>query len=133
MTTFRTLAFVCLILCTTPGFTAGPNHGARALNAKTVVSMQVRSAARKLANVWVEQASPPTLDSLAQRSIAFAGMVPGTYVVLDGKRFSAPQALMDSALTILNLNNFEADAGAIRKIVYTLMEIAEGRARRGPK
>lgn len=86
--------------------------------------------ARRLAKAWVDTASRNTIDSLAQRSIAFSGMVPGVFVVLDGKRFSATQALTDSGLTILGKHDEAADAGAMRNIVYTLNEIAEGRSKK---
>jgi len=94
---------------------------------KATVSADVKRAAKKLAFAWVETASAETLDSLANRSIAFSGMVAGLYVTLDSKAFNAGQALIDSALTILKSNTLDADAGAIRNTVYALMEIAEGR------
>jgi len=59
--------------------------------------------------------------------------VTGLYVVLDGKRMSAKQALMDSGLTILKKNDLDADAAAIRNTVYTRTEIAEGRVTRGTR
>src|SRR6185503_2970381 len=97
---------------------------------KASISADVKRAARKLAHSWVETAGAQTLDQLANRSIAFAGMVPGVYVELDGKRLNATQILMDSALTIIKSNVNEADAAAIRNTVYALMEIAEGRVSR---
>ncbi|HTQ10709.1 MAG TPA: hypothetical protein VMI31_11600 [Fimbriimonadaceae bacterium] len=100
---------------------------------RPVLSHQVRSLARKLAVAWVREAAPNTLDSLSQRSIALAGMVTGTYVVLDGRRFSVVQALTDGALTILGQHSESEDAGAIRNIVYTLTEIADGRVSRNAK
>src|SRR3954470_16745176 len=105
MKTLRLLFAALVLLCSTTSFASGSRAHPRA---SVATSAQVRSAARKLANVWVEKAAPETLGSLSQRSIAFAGMVSGTYVMLDGKRFSAAQALMDSALTLLNNNTFEA-------------------------
>lgn len=57
-------------------------------------------------------------------------MVPDMEVVLDGKRYTATQVLMDSALTIIGQKDERADATAIRNIVYALTQIADGRARR---
>lgn len=87
--------------------------------------------ARKLANSWVDTASATTLDQLSNRSIAFAGMVPGLYVVVDGHRLQAGRALMDSALTIIKSTDNHADAAAIRNTVCILMEVANGRVTRG--
>jgi hypothetical protein len=128
MKMLRTLTAASLVLCIVSAFASGPNNRPRPLMSKAAVATQTRSLARKLATAWVETAAPGTLDQLAQRSIAFAGMVSGRYVFLDSTRMPATQVLTDSALTILNKNAFEADAGAIRNIVYALTEIAEGRA-----
>lgn len=68
---------------------------------KPVVSTEIRRAAKKLAYSLVESASTQTLDWLAYREIAFAGMVPGVTVVLDGQKMDAGKALMDSGLTII--------------------------------
>src|SRR5579862_6672144 len=126
MRPLRSMAVALLILCFSACFASqGKRH--------PVVSQQVRSLARKLAVAWVKEAAPTTLDSLSQRSIAFSGMVTGTYVELDGHRMSVRQALTDSALTILGQHNQSEDAGAIRNIVYTLTEIADGRATRNSK
>ncbi len=94
------------------------------------VSQDVKVSARKLAKAWIETASAQTLDQLANRSIAFAGMVAGWEVTLDGRRFDAGQALVDSGLTIIKSNVNEADAAAMRNTVYILMEVASGRAKR---
>ncbi len=99
--------------------------------AKATIDAETKRVARKLANSWVDTASATTLDQLANRSIAFAGMVPGIYVVLDGKRMNAGQALIDSALTIIRQQDNAADAAAIRNSVYILNEIARGRTTRG--
>lgn len=100
---------------------------------RSAVTQEVRQTARKLAHAWIDTASAGTLDQLADRSIAFAGMVPGLFVVLDGHRMSATQALKDSALTILGQHTTGEDAEAIRNTVYALMEIADGRASRGSR
>lgn len=97
---------------------------------KSVVSSEVRQTARRLAHAWVDTASATTLDQLANRAIAFAGMVPGLSVVIDGKKMNAGRALVDSGLTIIGSNDNAADAAAIRNTVYILMEIADGRAKR---
>jgi hypothetical protein len=122
MKTLYALAVGLLIL-----FSGTAHAQSRSHAAKPLVTTEVRAAARKLAHAWVETASAQTLDQLANRSMAFAGMVPDLLVVLDGHRFSATQVLNDSALTILRNNTTEADAAAARNTVYTLMEIAEGR------
>jgi hypothetical protein len=124
----RTLAAAFLFLSVTTAFASSPMNDVQPRISRTAVTTQTRTLARKLATAWVETAAPATLDQLAQRSIALAGMVTGTYVLLDGKRILAAQTLTDGALTILNQNTFEADAGAIRNIVHALTEIAEGRA-----
>lgn len=98
---------------------------------KATIDAETKRSARKLANSWVDTASASTLDQLANRSIAFAGLVPGIFVVLDGKRMNAGQALIDSALTIITQSNNSADAAAIRNSVYILNEIANGRTTRG--
>jgi hypothetical protein len=88
---------------------------------------ETRAMAKKLIQSWVDTAGATTLDGLANRSIAFAGLVPNVTVFLDGKRFDASRALVDSALTIIKSNSNDADAAAIRNTVYILREIAEGR------
>jgi hypothetical protein len=94
-----------------------------------IPSTDARQMARKLAHAWVDSAAAgPKIDDLANRSIAYSGMVAGLWVTLDGKRFKADQALMDSALTLLGPSNMVADARAMRNTVYILTEIAEGRA-----
>jgi len=95
-----------------------------------VVSGDVRVTARKLAQAWVDSASAETIDALAHRSNAFAGMVPGVIVRLDGKRMLAETVLTNSALTILKGSDQEQDARAARNCVYALMEIANGRVAR---
>lgn len=94
------------------------------------VSSEVRSTAKILAQAWITTASPDTLDKLAYRSIAFAGMVPAIDVVLDGRRMSATTALKDSAMTILGQHEPQRDAEAVRNIVYALNEIRAGRTLR---
>jgi hypothetical protein len=96
-------------------------------NTRSLVPADVRQAAKKLATAWIETVTPSEANSLAQRSIAFAGLVPNLDVQLDGKRFSIRQALCDSGVTLLGNHDVVADAGAIRNIVYTLNEIAQGR------
>lgn len=88
----------------------------------------VRMQARTLADDWVRTASVANLDDLAMRTSAFAGLVPRATVDLDGSLMSTNQALMDSAKTILGQYSSEADATAVRNIVYTLDEIAKGNA-----
>lgn len=95
--------------------------------AKTTVTKEVRQSARKLAHAWIDTASASTLDALSNRSIAFAGMVPGVYVKLDGRMMRADRSLVDSGLTIIKSSDNHADAQAIRNTVYILMEVAEGR------
>ena len=100
---------------------------AQSSRANSLVPAEVRQAAKKLVTAWIETVTPSEANSLAQRSIAFAGLVPNLDVELDGKRFSIRQALSDSGITLLGNHDVVADAGAIRNIVYTLNEIAQGR------
>ncbi|MCC7435679.1 MAG: hypothetical protein IT363_13415 [Methanoregulaceae archaeon] len=114
---------VMLLVCL--GFVAPAQ--ARRSQSYAPVPSEVRSTAKSLAKAWITTASPDTLDQLAYRSIAFAGMVPGIEVVLDGRRMSATTALKDSALTIIGQHDQQRDAEAIRNIVYALHEIGAGR------
>ncbi len=98
--------------------------------AQRSVTTEVRAVARKLAHAWVDTASAQSLDQLANRTIAFAGMVPGMAVVIDGRKMDAGRALIASGLTIIKSNDNDADANAMRNAVYILMEIANGRAKR---
>jgi hypothetical protein len=103
-------------------------HGNQATQLQRhAASPETRKKAKELANAWVDTASGQTLDQLANRSIAFAGMVAGLYVELDGHWMTANDALVNSALTIIKSQDNDADARAIRNTVYALMEISEGR------
>jgi hypothetical protein len=103
---------------------AGPPAG----KSKTLPDAEVRRAARKLAYSYIETASTPTMNWLAYRTVAFAGMVRGLDVVLDGHRLDAARALLDSGLTLLQDKDHYADARAIRNTVAILMELSAGRA-----
>jgi hypothetical protein len=98
--------------------------------AQRSVTTEVRTVARKLAHAWVDTSSAQTLDQLANRTIAFAGMVPGILVVIDGRKMDAGRALIASGLTIIKSNDNDADANAMRNAVYILMEIAKGKTKR---
>ncbi|MEX2244346.1 MAG: hypothetical protein WD716_10940 [Fimbriimonadaceae bacterium] len=91
----------------------------------------VRVEARVLADDWVRTASVASLDDLALRTAAFAGLVPKTIVTLDDRQHAADHVLMDSANTILGQHTAQEDAQAARNITYTLDLIASGEAR-GP-
>lgn len=122
-----------LLLCALACFGLAETRPRPAQKSKSLVSAEVQRAARKLAFAYVETAKAQTLDELANRTIAFAGMVPGLYVVLDGKRMNAGTALLDSGLTIIKSSDNDADARAIRNSVYILMEVSKGRVSRGQK
>lgn len=94
-----------------------------------LVSAEVRKEARKLVDAWIKTAGATTLDGLANRTIAFAGLVPGLDVTMDGKQMSATDALINSSLTIIKSHSNDEDARAIRNAVYALMEIAQGRVK----
>ena len=79
---------------------------------------------------FVETAAANTLNSLAYRSIAFAGMVSGQYVVVEGQRVRADQGLIDSGLVLVNDHSHEEDAAAVLNMMRILTEIAEGRVTR---
>lgn len=133
MKKLQTLTACALLLCALACSGLAETCPSPPTKAKSLVSAEVRRAARKLAFAWVETAKAGMLDELSRRSIAFAGMVPGLFVVLDGKRMNAGQSLIDSALTIIGTHDDVADAGAIRNSVYILMEISEGRVSRNQK
>jgi hypothetical protein len=99
--------------------------GQRRVTVQSSASSEVRKTAKKLATAWIDGGS---LDQLAYRTVAFSGMTPDLDVVLDGKRLSATQIFMDSALSIIGQKDERTDATAIRNIVYALTEIADGRA-----
>jgi hypothetical protein len=89
----------------------------------------VRSEARTLADGYVRTATTASLNDLAFRTAAFAGLVPGVQVTLDGRALALDRVLMDSAQTLLGLHTPEEDAQAVRNIVYALDEVAKGRTR----
>jgi hypothetical protein len=122
----RKFAFI-LALLTLFLLAAGPAAGTGQLRGavQSRASTEVRKTARKLATAWIDGGS---LDQLAYRTVAFSGMTPNLDVVLDGKRLSATQVFMDSALSIIGQKDERTDATAIRNIVYALTEIADGRA-----
>ena len=107
---------------TTPGLVQR-----KATKSTALVSTEVRKEARKLVDAWISTAGATTLDGLANRTIAFAGLVPGLDLTLDGKKISATDALVNSSLTIIKSHSNDDDARAIRNAVYALMEIAQGR------
>ncbi len=91
----------------------------------------VRLEARMLASDWIRTASVANLNDLAFRTSAFAGLVPGTVVTLDGRQHSADRVLMDSVNTILGPHTPEEDAQSARNITYALDLIANGESRSG--
>ena len=76
---------------------------------------------------WVHIAGPESIDGLAWRTMAFAGLVAEVDVILDGHRMSATQALLDSALTLVDAKTIGEDAHALRNITYALNLIVDGR------
>ena len=104
-------------------------------------SQPVRMAASKLAREegklllkdWLHIRGAESIDGLAWRTMAFAGLVPDVDVVLDGHRMSAKQALLDSALTLVDSKTIGQDANALRNITYALSLIVDGRTVRPDK
>ena len=89
----------------------------------------VRAEARVLADSYVRTATITSLNDLAFRTAAFAGLVPMTQVTLDGRTLELDRVLMDSAQTLLGQHTPEEDAQAVRNIVYALDEVAKGNTR----
>jgi len=90
-------------------------------------SKSARDEARKLLSDWVHIAGPESIDGLAWRTMAFAGLVAELDVILDGSRMSATQALLDSALTLVDSKTIAQDAHALRNLTYALDLVVEGR------
>ncbi len=118
----RVPSFLLVVFLTLATASAGPQQ------ARSPIS-DVRLEARILASDWVRTASVANLNDLALRTSAFAGMVPGTIVKLDGRAHSADRVLMDSVNTIVGPHTGEDDAQAVRNITYTLDLIANGDTR----
>ena len=76
---------------------------------------------------WLHIRGSESIDGLAWRTMAFAGLVPDVDVILDGHRMSAKQALLDSALTLVDSKTIGQDANALRNITYALSLIVDGR------
>ena len=130
MLSFRFLpALVAVLLVATSTFAAPASGQRRPGPSKAILSSEVKKEARKLVDAWLGTAGANTLDGLANRTIAFAGLVPGLDVTLDGKQMSAGDALIASALTIIKSHSNDEDARAIRNAVYALMEISQGRVK----
>jgi hypothetical protein len=90
-------------------------------------SKTAREEARQLLSDWVHIAGPERIDGLAWRTMAFAGLVAEVDVILDGHRMSATQALLDSALTLVDAKTIGEDAHALRNITYALSLIVDGK------
>ena len=90
-------------------------------------SKTARDEARILLYDWVHITGPESIDGLAWRTMAFAGLVAELDVILDGLRMSATQALLDSALTLVDAKTIGQDAHALRNITYALNLIVDGR------
>jgi hypothetical protein len=95
--------------------------------AQMAASKTARDEARKLLSDWIHISGPEDIDGLAWRTMAFAGLVAEVDVVLDGHRMSATQALLDSALTLVDAKPIGQDAHALRNITYALNLIVDGR------
>lgn len=94
---------------------------------RMAASKTARDEAKKLLSDWVNIAGPENIDGLAWRTMAFAGLVAEVDVILDGHRMTATQALLDSALTLVDAKTIVEDAHALRNLTYALCLIVDGR------